>query len=144
MGDPIEPVGQQFSGRDDGGLPGEDEEGGLKSILGIVVMTEHTTAHAPDQRAMPIHEGCERRFVTAGGEPTQQFHVSAGSTFSGHYRPANVLDDLLHAPRRHAVPLELQPSPTIYYFRQKARLIHVLFYWLNELATLSLRGGLIA
>ena len=44
-------------------LLNEDEEGRLKSVLGVLVAAEQTTAHAPDHRAVPPHQGDKRRMV---------------------------------------------------------------------------------
>ena len=44
----VEPVGKHFSWHDRRCLAGEDEERGLKGVLGVVVMSEDHTANAPD------------------------------------------------------------------------------------------------
>ena len=68
VGDPVQPVPQPLP-RDDGGrLAGQDEEGGLEGVLGVVV-AEHAAADAQHHRPVPADQrlrrrprrGCERR-----------------------------------------------------------------------------------
>src|SRR5580704_8424847 len=53
VGYPVQPVADHFSRRDRRCLADEDEEGGLKCVLGIVMVTEDAATNAPDDRAVP-------------------------------------------------------------------------------------------
>jgi len=43
----------------------EDQEGGLKGILSVMVVTKDTTADAPDCCTIPMHEGGKSRLIAA-------------------------------------------------------------------------------
>jgi hypothetical protein len=64
----VQPIGNLLTPAYRAGLAGEHEEGGLEGVLGILVVSEHTPAHAPDQRAMALHKGGECRLVAKAGE----------------------------------------------------------------------------
>jgi hypothetical protein len=103
-GDPVQPVGQQRARRDGSGLAGQDEEGGLERILGVVVVAEGTAADAPDQRAVPAHEGREGGFIAVSHETLQQVFIGHASPVPQQRGCAQVLDDPAHPAGRHAHP----------------------------------------
>ena len=86
-------------------LADEDEEGGLEGVLGVVVVAEDTAAHAPDHRAVPPHQGCKSRLVTAAEVVLQQLPIGQPRPIPQKHRPAKVLDDLAHLAGRHVVSL---------------------------------------
>jgi hypothetical protein len=59
-GNAMEPARQLLPPRDRRGFPRQNEEGGLKSILGRVPVPQYAAAHAQDHCSMPIHQGRER------------------------------------------------------------------------------------
>jgi hypothetical protein len=66
MGYSVRPVGNHFPWPDRRSLAGENEENGLKSILGVMVIAEETAADAPHHRSMPADERLDRRLFMPG------------------------------------------------------------------------------
>src|SRR5262249_57789946 len=54
----------------------EDEEGGLKSVLGGVGVAQQPATDAQHHRAVPAHQRRERRLVALAGEAAQQLAVA--------------------------------------------------------------------
>lgn len=55
-GDAVQPAGQRRGPADRGGAAGQGEEGGLKSVLRVVFVAQHTAADTQHQRAMTLHQ----------------------------------------------------------------------------------------
>ena len=91
VGHPVEPVGKQLPRGNRRRPADEDEEGGLKGILGVVVVVEDTAAHTPHHRPMPPHKGCKSRLVTAADVVLQKLLIGQPRTIPQN--PAKVLDD---------------------------------------------------
>src|SRR5258707_846203 len=68
QGDGVQPVAGVRAPRHRAGLAGQDEEGGLEGVLGVLRVAQHAAAHAPDQRSVPLDQGGEGRLVTPTGE----------------------------------------------------------------------------
>jgi hypothetical protein len=66
------------------------EESGLEGVLGVLLLGQHATADAQDQRAVALHEGRERRLLTVPGEALQQLLVGDGACLSGRGQFAEV------------------------------------------------------
>ena len=58
------------------GLAGEEQEGGLEGVLGVVRVAEHLTADAQDQGPMPLQERDKGRLVPLRDELLQQAAVA--------------------------------------------------------------------
>jgi hypothetical protein len=71
----VEPGADGLPIPDRAGLTRQGEEGGLKGILGRVLIVRHIPADAQHHRAVPPQEQLERRFVMPGHETTQQIRV---------------------------------------------------------------------
>src|SRR5207245_2118492 len=84
---PVQPVGDHLFWDDGGSLADEDEEGRLESIFGVVMITEDTTADAPDHRPMPPHQGCKSRFLTAVEVVLQQLPIGPLRPISQQHSP---------------------------------------------------------
>ena len=60
-------------------LPGQDEEGGLRGVLGLVLVAEDLAADAEDHRPMPLDQrregGLGRRLARLVGEPAEELAV---------------------------------------------------------------------
>jgi hypothetical protein len=54
MSHPVKPISQHLPWIDGSRLASKDEEGGLKSVFGVV-MIQQTAASAPDHRCVPLH-----------------------------------------------------------------------------------------
>jgi hypothetical protein len=75
MGYTIQPIAQQFALSDGSSLADQNQENGLESILDIVRVAEHATAHAQNHRPMSMHESLESGFIPAGEETLQKLSV---------------------------------------------------------------------
>src|SRR5262249_42342100 len=86
-------------------LADEDQEGGLEGVLGVVVIAEDPAAHGPDHRAMPAHQGGQRRLVPAAEVVLQQLPIGQARPTPQKHGPAQVLEDLARLACRHVVSL---------------------------------------
>jgi hypothetical protein len=64
VSDSVEPAGQRPRFADGAGLPGQDQEAGLKSVFGILLVAEHAPADPQHQPPMPLDQGREGSHVT--------------------------------------------------------------------------------
>jgi hypothetical protein len=101
-GDPVQPVGDLLPRRDGLGLRGEDEEGGLEGVLGVVV-AEQASAHAPDHRPVPFDERGEGGLVAALDEAAEQLAVAEARAVAQRRRP-KLFDHAGGRAGRHAPP----------------------------------------
>jgi hypothetical protein len=60
---------------DRGRFFGQDEEGGVEGILGILLVVQDPAAHTQDHRAVPPGEGSERLLVLPAEEGIQELVV---------------------------------------------------------------------
>jgi hypothetical protein len=93
----VQPGGDRTGG-DRRGFANEDEEGGLKGVLGGVVIAENAAADAPHHRSVPAYEGVESRTVPAAEEVLDQLPVGRVRPSAPEPRPAQVPDDLIPDP----------------------------------------------
>jgi hypothetical protein len=54
---------------------GQQEEGRLEGIFGVLDLRQDPTAHPKDQRSVAAHDLPERRFVARPAEALEQFPV---------------------------------------------------------------------
>jgi hypothetical protein len=124
VGDAVEPVGDHLFGYDGSGLADEDEEGGLEGIFGIMVIDEDATAHAPDHRAVPPHQGRKRGLLSAAEVGLQQLPVGQSGPIPPQHGPAKILQGLAHPAGLHvSSSVAYMPSPYSYYYRLERDLI---------------------
>ena len=67
-GDPVEPGGDRAAVADRAGLAGQDEEDGLRGVLGVVAVAEDPAAGAQDHRRVTLDQDAEGglgRFIAA-------------------------------------------------------------------------------
>ena len=75
VGNAVEPVSQHLPRLDRRRFAEQHQEGGLKSVLGIVMPAQDATADAPDHGAMTAHQGFESCVFPAGDETLQQLAI---------------------------------------------------------------------
>src|SRR6516225_5091674 len=74
-GNAVQPAGQGFTLPDCFRLAGQDQKGGLESVLRILAMAKHPPANAQDHGPVALHQQCERRMVLAGEISIQEMMV---------------------------------------------------------------------
>ena len=75
------------------GLSGQNQEGGLKNVLGIMDVPQHSTTNAQHQLAVPPKQRREGRLVAPESELLQQLLVEL-AVFTGRFEDlADVLED---------------------------------------------------
>src|SRR5262245_52988682 len=104
VGHAVEPVGHHLLRFNRRRLADEDEERGLESVFGVVVVAEDTAAHAPDHRTMPPHQGCKGGIVSLSQERLQQLPIGHPCPVSQQHGSTKVLDDLARVARCHRPP----------------------------------------
>jgi hypothetical protein len=57
------------------GISGEHQEGGLKRILGILLVPQHTAADSENDQAVAPDESREGGLIALSGEPPHQLGV---------------------------------------------------------------------
>ena len=100
LSDPEQPIGDHLARSNRHRFAGQNQESGLKRILGVLVMRDNSAAHAPDHRAMSLHESGKRVFVLVVDEKIQQLAV-AHAGFIGKGSSAKILDNLGKPVNRH-------------------------------------------
>jgi hypothetical protein len=78
VGDPVEPDAQRPVGPEGVGLAGQDKEGGLENVVGVVGVGEMSAADAEYERAVPTDEDRERGRFARGDEPRHELGVGEG------------------------------------------------------------------
>jgi hypothetical protein len=68
-----------------------------------VVIAKDTAANAPDQRAMPAHQSCQRSFIALIDEAPQELPIGQACPIVEEHGPAQVLDDVVNASGRHRI-----------------------------------------
>jgi hypothetical protein len=59
VGDAVQPAGHRLALADGGGAAGQDQEGGLESVLGVVLVVQDVPADAPHQPAVTVQQRCK-------------------------------------------------------------------------------------
>ncbi len=83
------------------GLADEDHEGGLKGILGIMVILKDSPANTANHRGVTLDENVEGRSLTAANEVLQQLPIRQFPIIPELCGYPKVLDDPVHRTRRH-------------------------------------------
>ena len=91
VGDSVEPVPDRIGPADGCRVSGQDEESGLKGVLGILIVPQHAPADAEHNPAVAADECGEGGLVPALGEPPNQFGVGYADEVAGGQSPAQVL-----------------------------------------------------
>lgn len=76
-GGAVEPRGEHGLGPECGGLAREDDEHGLRDLLGQMRIARLPHRRRVDKADVPLHEFGERRLGIGGGELAHQGHVIA-------------------------------------------------------------------
>src|SRR5262245_36884997 len=101
MSHTVEPTGHGLPRQDRGRLAKEDEEGGLKGVLGVVVV-EEAPARPPHHRPVPLDERGEGGLIPPLDEATEELSVAQAGPVIQKRGPVNVLEDRpcpsLHVP----------------------------------------------
>src|SRR5262245_35510906 len=71
----VEPVGDHLARQDGSSLADEDEKGGLKCVLGVVVVAKETAAYSPDHRCMSPHQRSQCGLLAVAQVALQQLPV---------------------------------------------------------------------
>src|SRR5262245_55387743 len=71
----VEPAGDPFAWHDRRGLAGEDQEGRLEGVFGVLAVAEQAAAHAPDQRAQRADQGREHSLAAVPDEAAEKLTV---------------------------------------------------------------------
>jgi hypothetical protein len=75
VGGPVEPAAHGRRLSDLGRLFGQDEEGGLEGVLGVLSVGEDVAADAPNEGAVPLHKGGKGGLVVLNRETFQELGV---------------------------------------------------------------------
>jgi hypothetical protein len=71
----VQPAAQRGGFADGGGVLGQQKEGRLEDVLGVVQAAEHAATDAEHQAAVALDECRERPLVVLPSESGQQFRV---------------------------------------------------------------------
>src|SRR5262249_6334931 len=74
-GDPMEPGTQRIAHPQRASLAGQYEERRLEGILGLMLIAQDRPADPEYHRAMPLHQGGERRLVVPGRIALHQISI---------------------------------------------------------------------
>jgi hypothetical protein len=77
-GGPVQPAGDGPGRADRSRLASEQQERGLESVFGVVIVAEHLPTDAPNERAVAADQLGERVAVAVGGEAGEQIGVGVG------------------------------------------------------------------
>jgi hypothetical protein len=86
----VKPAGQRILPGQRGGPAGQDEEGRLEGVLGVLLVAQDVPAHAKDHRAVPAHQDGKGCLVAHNGKLLDQGPVGAGVAQLFHL-PVDVL-----------------------------------------------------
>jgi hypothetical protein len=97
----IEPTANRLAFLNRRRLPSQDEEGGLKRVLGIVFMAKHTAADAQHHPAVPFHQGSESGFLAVSGEALEQLRIGQIAHSLRHSQLPNMAENRPQRCLRH-------------------------------------------
>src|SRR5262249_52953954 len=85
-------------------LGSEDQKRRLESVLRVRTVAQNAAADAQDHRAVPVQQGCKRRFVAVREESSQESAIAVLRERCGPAPFANILQQraelsLCHGPR---------------------------------------------
>jgi hypothetical protein len=82
-------------------LPGQDEEGGLEGVLGVLLVPQHAPAQAQHHRPVAAHQCREGLLVPGRDEAGQEVAIAAAGDARRGQRLAQVFEDFPQAAGRH-------------------------------------------
>jgi hypothetical protein len=91
MGDFVEPATKRLLLANSGGATSENQESGLESVLGGVLISQNSAANAEYHRAVPTNQHRERRPIAASDETAEAFAVGGRSRSVRVRETANVV-----------------------------------------------------
>jgi hypothetical protein len=71
----VEPAGDRVAPLDEAGLSGQNQEGGLEDVFGVLLVSQRPLASSPHHRAVPRDQGGEGRLVMPVHIEAQQLAV---------------------------------------------------------------------
>jgi hypothetical protein len=110
--DAVEPAAQRFLPGDRPGLAGEDEEGRLEGVLGVVRVAQHPLADAEHRGPVAPHQGRKRGRVCLAEEARQEIAVREFPSELRTDQSAQVRQDDLLLAVQHEVPSLCQDRST--------------------------------
>ena len=96
----VEPVAEHLPWHDRSRLAGEDEEGRLEGVLGVVVVPEDPAADAPDHRAVAMDDRLEDGLLPPCHEAIQELPVRESPPIDPHARRGSGGHGPPHSSRR--------------------------------------------
>src|SRR5262249_31654719 len=100
-GNAIEPVAQGGPRTDRCRLANEHEEGGLKRVVGVVLVPQDPPAHPQDHRPVSAQKHLKGRLLLPGYVPFQKIAVGEACPVRVERNLAKLLDHPVHSTRRH-------------------------------------------
>jgi hypothetical protein len=89
----VQPRSERFPSSDGDGFPGEDQEGGLKGVFGVLFIAEDPSTDSKHQCAMPLKQSAEGLLVTALDESAEEIPILLVAPFGSSEDP-NVPENL--------------------------------------------------
>src|SRR5262249_443413 len=102
VGHGVQPAAQRPGAVQRRGLADQDEEGGLKDVLGGVAVVQHAAAAPEVQRAVAAPQHFDRRLVAVGQELLQELAVGQGRRRDAADQMAEVIQERVRMRRGHA------------------------------------------
>ena len=131
VGDAVQPAAQGFAAPDRTGLPGQDQKGGLKRVLDVVLVFEHSPASGQDHRPMAGHQCLKCDLVVRAGITGQELPVRqpggrscARRGHEGVERPSPTL----RSPCDWLPPKARRPARPVQRLRGESSRIHLTFF----------------
>ena len=75
MGNAVQPTRDRAALADGACLADQDQEGRLKRVVNILGIAQNASAHAENERAMPLQNRSESRFIALGHKAFQQVGI---------------------------------------------------------------------
>jgi hypothetical protein len=93
IGHPMEPTAHGPALADFRRAAGQNQEGGLEGVLGVLVVVKDVLAHAQDERPVPLHQDGEGGGIPVFAETLKQLGVRQVFDCLGAHRPAEAAKD---------------------------------------------------
>jgi hypothetical protein len=105
----IEPAAHRLAIGDRGRFTGEDEEGGLESVFGVLRMAQNPAADAQHHRAVSPYQGGEGGLIAAGDEAREELAIRQVIPAGGMEDLMKVFEGLAQTLCRHADAAHVVP-----------------------------------
>src|SRR5262245_15105671 len=92
--DAIEPTRQLLARTDRVRLAGQDQEGGLKRILGILQPADYAMAHSEDHCPVAADQGSESGFISTAKKIREQLTIAPLPGFNRRHSAAELIDNV--------------------------------------------------